>query len=91
VLGSPSTAAQFQIVSGQLTQYLPGSSSVLYAHVEPRADSSVVKLKVTWATTPDSGDGTFFWSGDTLQWQSKTISRPALNVSACGCIGWCMC
>ncbi|KAG8936260.1 hypothetical protein FRC03_003836 [Tulasnella sp. 419] len=73
ILGDASKAAQFQVNSGQLVHYLDGSSQ-LYANVEPRADSSVTKLKVTFATTPDTL-GTFAWSGDALTWTTPGISR----------------
>lgn len=79
ILGDPDTAAQFQIVSGQLVQEVPDGSK-LYAVVEDRADPSVMKLKVTWSTTPAAA-GTFQWSGDTVEWSIPTISRPQLNVS----------
>lgn len=79
ILGDPDTAAQFQIVSGQLVQEVPDGSK-LYAVVEDRTDPSVMKLKVTWSTTPAAA-GTFQWSGDTVEWSIPTISRPQLNVS----------
>ena len=80
VLGSPATAAQFQIVSGQLVQNANGTP--LYAVVEAQANSTVTKLKMSWSTTPASGDsaGTFMWSGDTVEWQIASINRPQLNV-----------
>lgn len=80
VLGSPGTAAQFQIVGGQLVQELPGGGS-LYAVVEGQANSSVTKLKMSWSTSPASGAnaGTFMWSGDTVEWSIPTIARPQLN------------
>ncbi|KAL4247554.1 CBM1 domain-containing protein [Abortiporus biennis] len=80
VLGEPSNASQFQIVNGQLIQELPGGGS-LYAVVEGRANSTVTKLKMSWSTTPASGDnaGTFMWSGDTVEWSIPTIQRPQLN------------
>ena len=67
VLGDPSTAAQFQITNGQLIQLLPDGTS-LYAAVEARANSTVMKLKMSWSDEPASGDaaGTFMWSGDTV-------------------------
>ncbi|ETW77262.1 carbohydrate-binding module family 1 protein [Heterobasidion irregulare TC 32-1] len=79
VLGSPATAAQFQIVSGQLVQNANGTP--LYAVVEAQANSTVTKLKMSWSTTPASGDsaGTFMWSGDTVEWQIASINRPQLN------------
>ncbi|THV02636.1 hypothetical protein K435DRAFT_836295 [Dendrothele bispora CBS 962.96] len=76
VLGEPGNAAQFVInSSGQLVQQL---SPPLYAIVEPRANSTVMKLKVTWSTTPATS-GTFMWSGDTVEWSNPTISRPQDN------------
>ncbi|KAA1474409.1 hypothetical protein DENSPDRAFT_824285 [Dentipellis sp. KUC8613] len=80
VLGSPATAAQFQITNGQLIQNANGTTP-LYATVEPRANSTVTKLKMSWSAEPDSGDGagTFMWSGDTVEWSIPTIDRPQLN------------
>ena len=82
VLGDPDTAAQFQITSGQLVQMVPDGSK-LYAVVEGRANSTVMKLKMSWSTDPASGAnaGTFMWSGDTVEWSISTIQRPQLNVS----------
>ena len=76
--------------------------SMLYAVVEERANSTVMKLKMSWSTEPASGDaaGTFMWSGDTVEWSIPTIDRPQLNVSvhvpsgvrACVCgVGLLMC
>lgn len=76
VLGSPSTAAQFQITGGQLVQNAGGTK--LYAIVEPRANSTVMKLKVSWSTTPATS-GTFVFSGDTVEWSNTSISRPQNN------------
>lgn len=82
VLGDPATAAQFQITSGQLIQFIPDGTK-LYAVVEGRSDPSVMKLKMSWSTTPASGvnAGTFVFSGDTVQWSIPTIQRPQDNVS----------
>ncbi|KAG5652643.1 hypothetical protein H0H81_004198 [Sphagnurus paluster] len=77
VVGEPSTAAQFQIVGGQLIQ--SAGSGKLYAVVEPRANSTVMKLKVSWSTSPATS-GTFVFSGDTVEWSSPTVSRPQNNV-----------
>lgn len=77
VLGDPVDAAQFQIANGQLMQVSPGST-VLYANVEPPANSSVVKLAVSWKTTPDTL-GSFVWGGDTVEWSSTTVTRPQNN------------
>ncbi|EIN14465.1 carbohydrate-binding module family 1 protein [Punctularia strigosozonata HHB-11173 SS5] len=81
VLGDPTTAAQFQIADGQLLQQNPEMAAPLYAQVEARANSTVMKLKMSWSTEPASGDnaGTFMWSGDTLEWENASISRPQLN------------
>ncbi|KAI0672447.1 hypothetical protein C8Q78DRAFT_1077967 [Trametes maxima] len=80
VLGDYTTAAQFQIVDGQLVQ-LTATGTKLYATVEGRSDPSVMKLKMSWSTTPASGAdaGTFQWSGDTVEWSIPTIQRPQLN------------
>ncbi|THH02042.1 hypothetical protein EW026_g767 [Hermanssonia centrifuga] len=78
VLGDPDDAAQFQITAdGQLEQMLPGGG-ILYAVVDTPANSTVVKLGVTWSTTP-AATGTFVWSGDTVEWSSPTITRPQSN------------
>ncbi|KAF9485611.1 hypothetical protein BDN70DRAFT_902956 [Pholiota conissans] len=80
VLGEATSAAQFQITNGQLVQNAGGTS--LYAVVEPRADSTVTKLKVSWSKTPDTL-GTFKFSGDTVEWSSTTVTRPQTNVCFC--------
>ncbi len=79
VLGEPVDAAQFQIVNGQLQQSIAGGDW-LYAVVEPRANSTVVKLKVSWSATPATS-GAFSWAGDTVEWSDPSISRPQNNVS----------
>jgi len=76
VLGSPSSASQFQITGGQLIQNAGGSP--LYAVVESRANSTVVKLKMSWSKTPATA-GTFVFSGDTVEWSIPTITRPQNN------------
>jgi hypothetical protein len=78
VLGDPVDAAQFQINNGQLEQLVPGGT-ILYATVQPPANSSAVKLAVSWTTTPDTL-GSFVWGGDTVEWSSPTVSRPQNNV-----------
>ncbi|EAU83902.1 hypothetical protein CC1G_10307 [Coprinopsis cinerea okayama7 len=77
VLGEYTEAALFRLENGQLIQNVP-DGSVLYAHVEPRTDSSMNKLKVTWETT-QATNGRFVWSGDTLEWSSPSVSRPQSN------------
>lgn len=57
---------QFALTNGQLTQLTP-SGALLYANVEVRADTTVVKLKVSWKTTSNTY-GTFAFSGDALIW-----------------------
>lgn len=79
VLGDPVDAAQFEIVNGQLEQMVP-DGTILYANVQPPANSSVVKLGVSWETTPDTL-GTFMWGGDSVEWSSTTVSRPQNNVN----------
>ncbi|KAF8909619.1 hypothetical protein CPB84DRAFT_1743667 [Gymnopilus junonius] len=37
-----------------------------------------VKLAVSWSTAP-SPNGTFTWSGDTVEWSSPSVSRPQSN------------
>lgn len=76
VLGEAGTAAQFQITDGQLIQK---GVTPLHAVVEPRADSTVSRLKVSWSRSKDTL-GAFKFSGDTVEWTSSTITRPQTNV-----------
>ncbi|KAF7329724.1 hypothetical protein MKEN_00235700 [Mycena kentingensis (nom. inval.)] len=77
ILGDFTRAAQFQIVNGQLMQN--GANGVqLFAVVAPPADATVKMLAVSWATKPDTL-GTFFWSGDSLEWKSPTVARQQTN------------
>ncbi|KAI4528075.1 hypothetical protein K525DRAFT_216528 [Schizophyllum commune Loenen D] len=76
VLGEPENAAQFQITDGQLVQNAAGGP--LYAVVEPPADESVKKLKVTWGEAPDTL-GSFVFAGDTVEWSSPDVTRPQNN------------
>ena len=78
VLGEPESAAQFQITDGQLVQNAAGGP--LYAVVEPPADESAKKLKVTWGEAPDTL-GSFVFTGDTVEWSSPDVTRPQNNVS----------
>lgn len=76
VLGSYTTAGQFNVVNGQLVQLL-GDGSLLYGSVEPRADPSVMKLRLSFSKTPaPASAGTFAFSGDALQWTIANITRP---------------
>lgn len=71
---------QFQIINGQLVQLLANGGQ-LYGSVEARADSTVMKLRLSFVTTaPNTATaGTFQWSGDALQWTLASISRPNLS------------
>jgi hypothetical protein len=51
---------------------------LLYANVEPQADSTVVKLGLTFNATQNTY-GTFAFSGDAVQWSIPSISRPNLS------------
>ncbi|KAH9474645.1 4-O-methyl-glucuronoyl methylesterase [Psilocybe cubensis] len=75
VLGEAVTAAQFQITDGQL---IHKGDTPLYAVVEPRANSTVSKLKVSWSKSKDTL-GAFKFSGDTVEWTSSAITRPQSN------------
>lgn len=77
IMGSYTSAAQFQVTNGQLVQQ---STPPLYAIVENQANSTVTKLGVSWSETPATS-GTFDFSGDTIEWSIPTIDRPQLNVS----------
>ncbi|KAF8589502.1 carbohydrate-binding module family 1 protein [Ramaria rubella] len=63
VIGSPSTAAQLNIVSGQLIQYLASGSS-LYAQVATAA-ANTTRLKVFWSTNPAT-NVTWSFDGDAV-------------------------
>ncbi|KAJ7507175.1 carbohydrate-binding module family 1 protein [Mycena galericulata] len=69
VLGDYTTAAQFQVVNGQLIQNAGGTN--LYAVVQPPANSSVTMLGMSWSTTPDTLG--------TLEWSSPTVPRQQTN------------
>ncbi|KAJ3739595.1 carbohydrate-binding module family 1 protein [Lentinula detonsa] len=75
IMGSYTSAAQFQVTGGQLIQE---STPPLYAIVEDRANSTVMQLGVSWSDTPATS-GTFDFSGDTIEWSIPTIDRPQLN------------
>jgi hypothetical protein len=76
VVGDYTTAAQFQVINGQLIQNAGGKN--LYAIVQPPLNSTVTKLGVTWATTPDTL-GIFVFSGDSLEWSSPSVTRQQTN------------
>ncbi|KAJ3892102.1 carbohydrate-binding module family 1 protein [Lentinula edodes] len=69
------TAAIMGVTGGQLIQE---STPPLYAIVEDRANSTVMKLGVSWSETPATS-GTFDFSGDTIEWSIPTIDRPQVN------------
>ncbi|KIK67917.1 carbohydrate-binding module family 1 protein [Collybiopsis luxurians FD-317 M1] len=75
IMGSYLTAAQFQVTNGLLIQE---STPPLYAVVANQANSTVTRLGVSWSTTPPT-NGTFEFSGDTIEWSIPTINRPQLN------------
>ncbi|GAV99028.1 carbohydrate-binding module family 1 protein [Lentinula edodes] len=75
IMGVYTSAAQFQVTGGQLIQE---STPPLYAIVEDRANSTVMKLGVSWSETPATS-GTFDFSGDTIEWSIPTIDRPQVN------------
>ncbi|KZV91104.1 hypothetical protein EXIGLDRAFT_837319 [Exidia glandulosa HHB12029] len=76
VLGSYTTAGQFNVVNGQLVQLL-GDGSLLYGVVETRTDPTVMKLRLSFQKTPaPASAGTFAWSGDALQWTIANVTRP---------------
>ncbi|KAJ8070809.1 hypothetical protein OCU04_001171 [Sclerotinia nivalis] len=77
LLADRSTAGQYQIVSGQLVQ-LVAPNTFLYANVQPPANSSAVKLSMTFNTTQNTF-GAFAFSGDAVTWSVASISRPNLS------------
>jgi hypothetical protein len=82
LLGSYTTAGQFQIVDGQLVQLVsaPGEATkLLYAVVSETRYINDNSLSVTFSETKNTY-GTFAWQGDGLQWTEASIKRP--NASA---------
>ncbi|ESZ98721.1 carbohydrate-Binding Module family 1 protein [Sclerotinia borealis F-4128] len=77
LLADRSTAGQYQIVSGQLVELI-APNNFLYANVQPPANSSAVKLSMTFNTTQNTF-GTFAFSGDAVTWSVASISRPNLS------------
>ncbi|KIJ51374.1 carbohydrate-binding module family 1 protein [Sphaerobolus stellatus SS14] len=63
VLGPTTSAAQFNVASGQLIQFLTGGSK-LYAQVAT-AQTGTTRLKVFWSTTPAT-NVTWTFNGDGL-------------------------
>lgn len=79
ILDDYTTAGQFNIVNGQLVELIdPSKGTLLYANVQPPANSSVTKLSMTFESTPNTF-GTFAFSGDAVQWSVPSISRPNLS------------
>ncbi|TGO84357.1 hypothetical protein BPOR_0514g00050 [Botrytis porri] len=77
LLADRSTAGQYQIVSGQLVELI-APNTFLYANVEQPANSSVVRLAMTFNTIQNTF-GTFAFSGDAVTWSIASISRPNLS------------
>ncbi|KAI9645497.1 hypothetical protein NHQ30_006236 [Ciborinia camelliae] len=77
LLADRSTAGQYQIVSGQLVELI-APNTFLYANVQSPANSSAVKLSMTFNTTQNTF-GTFAFSGDAVTWSVASISRPNLS------------
>jgi hypothetical protein len=76
VLGSYTTAGQFQIVDGQLQQ-LTSPGNFLYGVVEQNT-TTATKLGVSFGTSKNTF-GTWKWNGDDLQWSTPGITRPNLS------------
>lgn len=74
VLGDHTTAAQLDVINGQLRQLIDTSGTVLYAQVEPKTSDSQNKLLLTFASSPNTY-GTFSWSGDSLLWTNPSVPR----------------
>ncbi|KAF2689217.1 carbohydrate-binding module family 1 protein [Lentithecium fluviatile CBS 122367] len=79
LLGSYTTAGQFQVVSGQLVQLVsaPGEKpeKFLYATVSETRSINNMSLAVTF-TEAKNTYGTFKFGGDDLQWSVSSITRP---------------
>jgi hypothetical protein len=83
VFGDYTTAAQFQLNSGQVEQQLAGGS-VLYLTVLPAANSSATYLATTFTTTPNAW-GTWSFQGDGLNWSASNVTRSNTGAFlACG-------
>jgi len=63
VIGPTTTAAQFNVVSGQLVQYTPGGT-LLYGQLYPPA-ANTTRMKLFFSTTPAT-NVTWSFSGDAL-------------------------
>ncbi|CZT43567.1 uncharacterized protein RSE6_03629 [Rhynchosporium secalis] len=77
ILSSGTTAGQFAIVDGQLTQLI-STGSFLYANVIPATGTGANKLAVEFKKEK-STYGTFVWSGDALQWSAVGLTRPSAS------------
>ncbi|KAF2840673.1 carbohydrate-binding module family 1 protein, partial [Patellaria atrata CBS 101060] len=81
VLGSHTTAGQFNVIDGQLVQLVtaPGTGQkVLYGNVSQEKSFDGKALAVTFSESKNTY-GTFGWQGDGLTWQVAGISRPNLS------------
>ena len=78
LLGSYTTAGQFQVVDGQLVQLVsaPGAATkLLYAVVSETRYINDNSLSVTFSATKNTY-GTFAWQGDGLTWSVAGVTRP---------------
>jgi len=73
IMGSYTSAGQFNIVSGQLVELVSGGT--LYMNVSPQANSSETMLPVSFEKTQNSY-GTFAFQGDAVTWTISSITRP---------------
>ncbi|KAI8934599.1 hypothetical protein NX059_008294 [Plenodomus lindquistii] len=78
LISSYATAAQFQVISGQLVQLVSSPNSpvkLLYANVNETRVVNDMSLAVTFSETKNSY-GSFAFGGDDLQWSVAGINRP---------------
>ncbi|RMZ71027.1 carbohydrate-binding module family 1 [Pyrenophora seminiperda CCB06] len=78
LLGDYTTAGQFQVVDGQLTQLVsaPGAPvKLLYANVSEQRSINGMSLAVSFSESKNTY-GTFAWGGDDLQWSVAGVNRP---------------
>ncbi|TDL21807.1 hypothetical protein BD410DRAFT_771148 [Rickenella mellea] len=78
VVGDSTTAAQFQLVNGQVVQQL-GAGNVLYLNVDTSGVASGATYIPTFFAATPNPNGTFGFQGNGLTWTSAGISRPFLG------------